>query len=128
MSSGAALRGFPGAAAYSATKAAQRMFADALRHELAGSGVSVTTVFPGEVRTSLHDHERARLPDWYRGGARAATAEAVAARVVKAVERDSRHLHPRPLVKGMGILNGVSPAMADRVLRRLRGESAAPRR
>jgi len=128
MSSGAGLRGFPGAAAYSATKAAQRMFAEALRHELAGTGVSVTTVFPGEIRTSLHDHEGTLMPQWYRGGPHAASAEALAARVLKAVERDSRHLHYRPLVKGMGILNGVSPAIADRVLRRLRGETAAPRR
>ena len=36
------------------------------------------------------------------------------------------HLHYRPLVKGMGILHGVSPGMADRVLRRLRGGTAAP--
>ena len=121
MSSGAGLRGFPGAAAYSATKAAQRMFAEALRHELAGTGVSVTTVYPGEIQTSLHDHEQSRMPAWYRGGPNAATAEALAGRIVKAVERDSRHLHYRPLVKGMGILHGVSPGLADRVLRRLRG-------
>ena len=128
MSSGAGLRGFPGAAAYSATKAAQRMFAEALRHELAGTGVSVTTVYPGEIQTSLHDHERTQMPQWYRGGPKAATAEALATRIVTAVERDSRHLHYRPLVKGMGILHGVSPGIADRVLRRLRGGSAAPRR
>jgi short-subunit dehydrogenase len=128
MSSGAGLRSFPCSAAYGATKAAQRMFAEALRHELAGSGVSVTTVYPGEIRTSLHDHERARLPGWYRGGDQAATPEALARRVVRAVDRDRRDLHFRPLVKGMGILNGVSPALADRVRRRLRGESAAPRR
>lgn len=128
MSSGAGLRGFPGAAAYSATKAAQRMFAEALRHELAGTGVSVTTVYPGEIRTSLHDHERTKLPEWYRGGPDAASAEALATRILKAVERDSRHLHYRPFVKGMGIMHGVSPALADRILRRLRGDTAAPRR
>jgi len=128
MSSGAGLRGFPGAAAYSATKAAQRMFGEALRHELAGTGVSVTTVYPGEIQTSLHDHERSQMPLWYRGGPKAATAEALAVRIVSAVERDDRHLHYRPLVKGMGILHGVSPGMADRVLRRLRGHTAAPRR
>ncbi len=128
MSSGAGLRGFPGAAAYSATKAAQRMFAEALRHELAGSGVSVTIVYPGEIRTSLHDHERGRMPEWYRGGPDAASPEALAKRILKAVERDSRHLHYRPFVKGMGMLHGVSPGAADRVLRRLRGDSAAPRR
>jgi NADP-dependent 3-hydroxy acid dehydrogenase YdfG len=128
MSSGAGLRGFPGAAAYGATKAAQRMFAEALRHELAGTGVSLTTVYPGEIRTSLHDHERGRMPQWYRGGAQAASPDALAALVLDAVERDRRALHYRRLVKGMGMLNGVSPGAADRVLRRLRGESVAPRR
>jgi short-subunit dehydrogenase len=128
MSSGAGLRGFPGAGAYSATKAAQRMFAEALRHELAGTGVSVTTVYPGEIRTSLHDHERSKMPEWYRGGPKAASPEALAELVVGAVERDSRTLHYRRLVKGMGILNGISPRAADRVLRRLRGPTAAPRR
>jgi short-subunit dehydrogenase len=128
MSSGAGLRAFPGAAAYSATKAAQRMFAEALRHELAGSGVSLTTVYPGEIRTSLHAHELARMPAWYRGGPKAATPEALAERVVAAVERDRRDLHYRSLVKGMGMLNGLSPAAADRLLRRLRGPTAAPRR
>jgi NADP-dependent 3-hydroxy acid dehydrogenase YdfG len=128
MSSGAGLRAFPGAAAYSATKAAQRMFAEALRHELAGTGVSLTTVYPGEIRTSLHAHELRRMPEWYRGGPRAATPEALARRVLTAVERDRRDLHYRPFVKGMAMLNGVSPAAADAVLRRLRGPSAAPRR
>jgi short-subunit dehydrogenase len=128
MSSGAGLRGFPGAAAYSATKAAQRTFAEALRHELAGTGVSLTTVYPGEIRTSLHDHERTRMPAWYRGGPNAASPETLAERVLKAVERDSRHLHYRRLVKGMAMLHGLSPGAADRVLRRLRGETAAPRR
>ena len=128
MSSGAGLRGFPGAAAYSATKAAQRMFAEALRHELAGTGVSVTTVYPGEIRTSLHDHEGTQMPQWYRGGPNAAAAEALAGRILTAVERDSRHLHYRPVVKHMGTLTGLSPGIADRVLRRRRGDTAAPRR
>ena len=68
VSSGAGLRAFPGAAVYGATKAAQTGFAEALRHELSGTGVSLTTVFPGEIATSLHDHEHDKLPDWYRGG------------------------------------------------------------
>jgi short-subunit dehydrogenase len=128
MSSGAGLRSFPGAAAYSATKAAQRAFADALRHELAGTGVSVTTVFPGEVATSLHDHERGSMPAWYRSDERAASADELAAIVLHAVEDDRRYVHFRRAVKGMRILSGVSPRLADVVLRRLRGPTAAPRR
>ena len=50
ISSGGGVRGFPSAAVYNGTKAAQRGFAEALRHELDGTGVSVTTVFPGRSR------------------------------------------------------------------------------
>jgi 3-oxoacyl-[acyl-carrier protein] reductase len=127
VSSGAALRAFPWAAAYGATKAAQGALAEALRHELSGTGVSVTTVFPGEIATSLHDHERAALPDWYRGGAAAASPDRLAAAILRAVERDARTLACPPAVRLLG-LNGLAPRAADAVLRRLRGGAAAPRR
>jgi short-subunit dehydrogenase len=128
VSAGAALRSFPGAAAYGATKAAQRGFAEALRHELAGTGVSLTTVYPGEIATSLHDHEKATMPPWYEAGGRRAPAEALAVRILKAVEADRRDLHYPPHVRLLGALHAVSPRACDAVLRRLRGISAAPRR
>src|ERR687891_397598 len=90
VSSGAGLRAFPWAAGYGATKAAQRAFGEALRHELSGSGVSVTTVFPGEIATHLHDHEKDSMPDWYRGGSRAADAGRLATAVLRAAEEDRR--------------------------------------
>lgn len=128
MSSGAGLRSFPGAAAYSATKAAQRMFAEALRHELAGTGVSLTTVYPGEIATSLHAHQRSQMPDWYRGGEQAAPADELAVRVIRAIEHDRRDLYWKAPVRGMALLQGLSPRLADAALRRLRGPSAAPRK
>ncbi len=127
VSSGAGLRAFPWAAGYGATKAAQRGFAEALRHELSGSGVSVTTVFPGEIATALHDHEKDSLPDWYQGGESAAAADRLAAAVLRAVERDRRAVFYPPVVRLLG-LNGISPRLADAILRRLRGGTAAPRR
>lgn len=127
VSSGAGLRSFPGAAVYGATKGAQRMFGEALRHELAGAGVSLTMVYPGEIATSLHDHERATMPDWYRGGPGAVPAGRLAYRIIRAVERDARSLHYPPLVRLVGVAHGISPALADRLLRSLRGGSAAPR-
>lgn len=127
VSSGAGHRAFPWAAGYGATKAAQRGFAEALRHELAGTGVSVTSVFPGEVASSLHAGEET-MPQWYRGGARAASAEDLARKVLAAVEADRRAVFHPPLVRLLGALNGASPRLADAVLRRLRGDSAAPRR
>lgn len=43
----------PGQTAYAASKFAIRGFAEALRHELAESGVGVTTVHPGGIRTNI---------------------------------------------------------------------------
>jgi short-subunit dehydrogenase len=127
VSSGSGLRSFPWAAAYGATKAAQRGFAEALRHELSGTGVGLTTVYPGEIASSLHDHEKETMPDWYRGGPNAAPAEDLAEAVIDAVQRDARHLHYPRTVRLLGALHGLSPQLADRLVRRLRGGTAAPR-
>lgn len=127
VSSGAGLRSFPSAAVYGATKAAQRGFGEALRHELAGTGVGLTVVYPGEIASSLHDHEKASMPAWYRGGPKAVPAERLAAKVIDAIERDARALHHPPFIRLLGLAHGLSPALADRILRRLRGPTAAPR-
>jgi NADP-dependent 3-hydroxy acid dehydrogenase YdfG len=127
VSSGAGHRSFPWAAGYGATKAAQRMFGEALRHELSGTGVSLTLVYPGEIATSLHEHEKDRMPDWYRGGSDAASAEALAEKVVAGVESDARAVHYPPLVRVLGVVHGISPRLSDRLLRALRGATAAPR-
>jgi short-subunit dehydrogenase len=127
VSSGAGVRAFPHAAVYGATKAAQRGFAEALRHELAGSGVSVTTVFPGQIASSLHDHEKARMPDWYRLD-RSVAPEPLVERVLEAVEKDHREVFYPPNVRLLRVLNGISPRLADALLRRMMAPSAAPRR
>jgi short-subunit dehydrogenase len=126
VSSGGGVRGFPSAAVYNGTKAAQRGFAEALRHELNGTGVSVTTVFPGEIATSLHDHELDHMPDWYRMDRRA-PAGPLGEQIAEAVENDQRELFYPPLVRMLRIANGISPRLGDLVLRRILGRSAAPR-
>jgi short-subunit dehydrogenase len=126
VSSGGGVRGFPHAAVYNGTKAAQRGFAEALRQELHGTGVSVTTVYPGEIATSLHDHEMDRMPDWYRLDRRA-PAGPLGDQVVEAVEKDQRELFYPPLVRMLRVVNGISPRLGDLVLRRILGRSVAPR-
>jgi short-subunit dehydrogenase len=126
VSSGGGVRGFPSAAVYNGTKSAQRGFAEALRHELNGTGVSVTTVFPGEIATTLHDHELDHMSEWYRMDRRA-PAGPLGEQVAEAVQNDQRELFYPPLVRMLRIANGISPRLGDLVLRRILGRSAAPR-
>ena len=126
VSSGAALRTFPQAAVYGATKAAQRGFAEALWHELAGTGLSVTIVYPGEIRTELHGHERDSLPAWRATVEEGDPAE-LAREVVEAVEKERRAVYYPREVRALRTAHGVSPRVADLALRRLRGITAAPR-
>jgi NAD(P)-dependent dehydrogenase (short-subunit alcohol dehydrogenase family) len=93
----AGLIGAPGMVAYSTTKFAMVGFAEALRLELAGTGVGVTAICPGYVHTNLHKATRydnpgfkAFLdapPSWY-----GMTSERVAIELADAV------LHDRGLV------------------------------
>jgi short-subunit dehydrogenase len=125
VSSGAGIRSFPSAAAYGATKAAQRGFGEALRHELKGTGVGVTMVYPGQVKSSLHSHEVETMPDWYKLE-RGADPEDLANALVAAVEKDRREVFYPPNVRLLRIVHGMWPALADRMLRRIMHRSAAP--
>jgi short-subunit dehydrogenase len=127
MSSAAAHRSFPWAAAYGATKFAQRGFLEALRHELSGTGVDVTGVYPGQVRTHLHDDDRAhgRMPDWHRPRM-AIEPGRVARETLRGVERRRPSVYVPGFVRVLGLLHGLSPALADRVLRLAINRTAAP--
>ena len=57
-SSLAAYRGLPKTAAYCASKAAVSSFLEAIRIDLRGSGVDVTIIHPGFVKTPLIEHIR----------------------------------------------------------------------
>lgn len=127
VSSAAGHRSFPWAAVYGATKFAQRGFLEALRHELSGTGVSVTGVYPGEVETHLHDDDRAhgRMPDWYRPES-AIPPDRVADSIVSAIEQDKSSVFVPPLTRVLGAAHGASPKLADAMLRRILGATAAP--
>src|SRR5207253_468856 len=74
----------PGEAMYSATKHAARAFTEAVRDEVRGTGIELTAVMPGLVRTELAAGTRAgRGSQWVE-------PEEVAEAVVAAMER------PRP--------------------------------
>ena len=58
----AGFRGLPGAAAYSASKAAVISYLESLRVELMGSGVSVVTICPGYIATPMTGRNPYRMP------------------------------------------------------------------
>lgn len=60
ISSVAAFRGLPGAASYSASKAAIAVYADAVRGELHGTPIRVTTLFPGYIDTPINQDMKSR--------------------------------------------------------------------
>lgn len=62
ISSLAGYRGMPASAAYSASKAFLMVFLESLRVDLVGTGVSVTDVRPGFVRTPMTDRNRFKMP------------------------------------------------------------------
>jgi NADP-dependent 3-hydroxy acid dehydrogenase YdfG len=125
LSSAAGLRSFPSGAVYGGTKAFDRGFAEALRHELAGTGISVTTVYPGEFGTTILAHQRDRLPAWRTNDEERPVGELVAA-ILEGVESDSRAVYAPPVVRILG-LSGIVPRLTDRLLVRIRGRAAAPR-
>lgn len=62
MSSAASFRGFPGAPAYSASKAAVRTYGEALRGALRADGIKVSVICPGFVRSRITRMNKFRMP------------------------------------------------------------------
>lgn len=62
MSSLAGYRGYPGAPAYCATKAAVKSWGEALRGALARDGVTVSVICPGWVKSRMTAGNRFRMP------------------------------------------------------------------
>ncbi|MGX7681113.1 SDR family NAD(P)-dependent oxidoreductase [Jatrophihabitans sp. DSM 45814] len=88
-------------AVYAATKAGVVGFADSIRLEVGGRGIGVSTICPGAVDTEFFLRRGA---NYDRGHPQPITAEAVAAKAMRAIERDqARSVVPRWLA--------VAPAM-----------------
>jgi short-subunit dehydrogenase len=111
-------RGIGHLSGYSATKAAQVGFAEALRAELAGTGLHVSVVFPVATATEFHDAMRR---DYGRAVAALGpkqTAAQVAAAVVACVQRPTAEVYPLRKARALVVLNALAPQLTDRIVRR----------
>jgi len=109
----------PGSALYSATKFGMRGFALGLSEDLTGTGVGVTTVFPGFVRDAGMFHDSgAKLPSYVGTRTPAQVAEAL----VRGIEKGRLEVDVAPLSLRAGALaGGAAPAVVGALQRKLGG-------
>jgi short-subunit dehydrogenase len=110
-------RAIPKVGAYCASKFALNALSDALRVEVVGRGISVTSVYPGTTRTSFRENSR-RTRDEERGWRpKGVTPERVAQKIADAAEKGPRDVYvtvpDRLFIAGVTLL----PGLADRLLR-----------
>jgi short-subunit dehydrogenase len=109
-----------GSSVYSATKFAVRGFGYSLSEELRGTGVGVTTVFPGFIREAGMFHDSGtKLPR----GVGTRTPQDVAKAVVEGIERNRAEIDVAPFSLSSGAkMFGVSPPITSRITRLLGGD------
>jgi len=120
MASLAAFRGFPGAPAYSASKAWVKVWGEALRGHLAGLGIGVTVICPGFVESRMTAVNRFRMPLLW-------TAEKAARAIARGLARNkARIAFPFPLYFLAWLIGTLPPWMTDRLLRALPEKGPGP--
>jgi len=113
MSSLASFRGFPGAPAYSASKAAVRIWGEALRGDLCGAGIAVSVICPGYVETPMTAVNDFPMPFLM-------SAEKAVGIIRKGLARDrARIAFPWPTYAAVRLLAGLPVAITNRLVRRL---------
>ncbi len=113
---------FPNFSVYSTTKFALRGFSEALRRELAGSGVNVTYVAPRTTDTPLNNQAMRDFVE--HTGAAMDTPESVAQAIVRAIESDRPEVYIGWPERLFVRVNAIAPRLVDRSLAGKTGKKA----
>jgi short-subunit dehydrogenase len=106
--------GYPGAAAYAASKDALAVFARSIRARLKRRGIHVLTVFPGPTRTT---HAARHAPTGAPENRRM-PPQRLAALILDAVRRRKAVLYPGMAAKIAALVGKLAPRLATRLIRR----------
>ena len=114
---------------YSATKFALAAISDALRSELAGSGIGVSTIYPGLTQTSFMENmtQEVEVPA-IPPVARFVSSEAVARRIVQSIRLGLRDAYISPEDIAAVGLNTIAPQLVDWTMRTFMGHPPGDRR
>ena len=113
ISSLAGFRGFPGAPAYSGSKAAVKAWGEALRGDLAPLGVKVNVVMPGFIKSPMTDVNQFPMPFLM-------SAERAAGIIQRGLAANrARIAFPFPTAFLAWAMGALSPMIADPLLRTL---------
>ncbi|MBD9424305.1 SDR family oxidoreductase [Pseudomonas sp. PDM15] len=108
--------GYPGYATYCASKFALRGFSEALRREMADTGIGVLYVAPRATRTSMNSAQAVALNSALKVAMD--PPESVADAVLRAIELDHSELYLGWPEKFFVRLNGLLPGLVDKALRK----------
>jgi short-subunit dehydrogenase len=120
-------RGIPHYTAYSASKFALHGMADALRPELAGTGVTVGVICPSSTSTEFQANIRSAGPPQNKRRLTRHSAESVAGALVSMAASTRRERILSLEGKAMALVNTVAPWLMDYILGRVFMRKTSPR-
>ena len=120
MSSLAGFRGFPGAPAYCASKAAVKAWGESLRGSLARDGIAVSVICPGFVRSPMTDVNPFPMPLLME-------ARHAAALIKRRLARNhGRIAFPWPMYLLVWLIAALPPLLTDPLLARMPEKTKLP--
>jgi len=118
---------FPGQSIYGASKAAVKILTEGLYAELLDTGVRVSVVFPGAVKTSISTNSGVEEPTGADDSKVPMTTPEKAARIMlDGIEKDRLHIYVGPDARLMSIAVKIAPRPAIKLVRRLMAKHLEP--
>ncbi len=111
-------RGIPLMGGYTATKAAQAGLAESLRSEFAGTPIHITCVYPISTPTEFIDAMARDFGHKISGLGPKQSVDDVARAIVRCIRRPRPELYPKPISRGLTVLNALAPGFSDWFVRR----------